>query len=189
MAFKKSLAARVKRVEAKVAAQRPETKVYTTTVGLSSGSGIAAGGIYFAELGGIIEGSGFDERIGNKIRVHKIECDGFAHGRLGVFLLKSKLAVDPTAADFTATAPPLLVGEQLGNVYTELYSHVSRGFEYHETGCTKFSRKWKAGIPVSFEDPTTGSCSHNNLYVVLVNKHGSSTFDGFLNVRVWYTDC
>jgi len=176
-------------VEAKVAARRPETKVYTTTVGLSSASAIANGTLLFADLGGIIEGTGFDERIGNKIRVHKVECDGFTAARLGVFLLKSKLAVDPAVADFTATAPPLLVGEQLGNVYTELYSHASRGFEYADVGVTKFSRKWKTGIPVSYEDPTTGSCSHNNLYVVLVNKHNSANLDGFLNVRVWYTDC
>jgi len=186
MAYKKGLVARVKRVEAKVAAQRPETKVYTTSIG-SSVTSLAAGGIEVFELGDIVEGTGFNERVGNKIRVHKVECSGTGGTRLGVFLLKSKLAVDPTATDFTDGNCPIVVANQLNNVYVELYSHVNRNWGITDSGAIKFSRKWKAGIPVSYEDPTTASCTHNNLYVVMVNKT-VSTLPAFLNVRVWYTD-
>jgi len=186
MAYKKSLAARVKRVEAKVAAQRPETKVYTA-VDFVAGGSIAAGGIDFFELGDIVEGTGFNERVGNKIRVHKVEVRGSAGVMVGVGLLKSKLAVDPAGADFEGSKIPFLKGDQLGNTYVPLYEHTAKNEATSLITMVKFSRSWKAGIPVSYEDPTTGSCSHNNLYVYGVNLQALPA-SCQLSVRVWYTD-
>jgi len=186
MAYKKSLAARVKRVEAKVARSKPEVKSYTTQVGDISTVPIST--CEYVDLNGIVQGTDNGERLGNKIRVLKIECRGTASPRLGVFLLKSKLSTPPAAADFTGEYGSVLLGNLLGNVYVELVSVALKGLSYLDNGVVRFSRSFKGGLPVSFEDGTTGSCSHNNLYVCLVNK-GVSAVHGLLTVRVWYTDC
>jgi len=187
MAYKKGLVARIKRVEAKVAKQKPETKVFTTTINGTAYT-LGSGAIDFAQLGEITEGTGFNERIGNKIRVHKVEVWGYANSSFGLVLLKSKLATDPTADDFDGIDIPRVKGEFLNNVWTVVYQHPPKGDGVvGGNRMVSFSRSWKAGIPVSFDDPATSSCTHNNLYVAVVNKTvGSGTVK--LNVRYFYTD-
>ena len=189
MAYKKSLVARVKRVEAKVAKQKPETKVYTTKVGSLGGLGTAT--LSYADLGGLVQGTDLGERIGNKIRVHKVEVFGIAGVKLGIFLLKSKLAAAPAIGDFTDTSVStygsILEGNLLNNVYVVLKQTSVKGLHYTDTGAIQFSRSWKAGIPVSFEDGTTDTVSHNNLYVVFVNRTVGTVL-GEATVRFWYTD-
>lgn len=187
MAYKKDLAARVKRVEAKVAAQKPETKVYTAVDFIPAGGTLGGNSVAYFELGDIVEGTGFNERIGNKIRVHKVEVRGLAGTMVGVVLLKSKLAVAPAIADFEGDVVPFIVGNQLGNVYVPLHEHIANKESSALISLIQFSKTFKAGIPVSYEDPTTGSCSHNNMYVVAVN-HQTLPATVQLTARVWYTD-
>jgi len=187
MAYKKDLAARVKRVEAKVAARKPETKVYTSLLQGTSGT-LNNYTLDFKELGGIVEGTGYNERIGSKIRVHKIEVWGSSDNTFGIIVLKSKLAVDPVLADFEGTTCATLTGKLVNNAYVILHQEFAKHMNQTETGIVRFVKTFKAGIPVSYEDPTTGSCSHNNLYFCAVNNTASAgNLD--LRFRVFYTDC
>ena len=190
MAYKKGLAARVKRVEAKVARNKPETKVYTTKVGSAAGV-LSANSITYADLGGIVQGSDLGERIGNKIRVHKVEVFGVCSPKPTIFLLKSKLAAAPAYADYTDSTVmqygALLDDNLLNNVYVELKRTSVKGVHYNDVGGVQFSKSWKAGIPVSFEDGTTDTVAHNNLYVVVVNNTAGAVTCG-ATVRFWYTD-
>jgi len=184
MAYKKSLAARVKRVEAKVARQKPEVKVYTDFISAL----VATNTLAFLDLGAIVEGTGFNERVGNKIRLHKVEVHGWRANELGLLLLKSKLAADPAITDFEGVYCPTVKGELLNNDYVMLHHDVPARRPYSDSEMCKFSRSWKAGIPVSYDDPTTGHCSHNNMYVVVPNLTASS-HSVYLTCRFFYTDC
>jgi len=95
-----SLVAKVNRLEKRVRNNTPEKK-YCILAGTSN---IVTGGDYGVFCTQIDEGLGTDERIGNRIRVMSVECQGDTSTPLDVYILNAKDDKDlPGAAEFVGT--------------------------------------------------------------------------------------
>lgn len=173
------MAKRLRRVEQMALSNRHEMK--NKAYGLNGA--VAAGTLTNVQLTGIARGDAVNERIGNAIKVWRIEVRGQCVDELDQFILQGHDTTGPSATDFTPNIGAMIVDNQLNSYFTEWrhYQNVQGGASF------KFVVKFKKGITVKYGGATVNDCSENLLHWSVLNR---DTTGRAINAtcRVWYTD-
>lgn len=174
------LAKRVKTLEYKVAARTPETKMQI----LSFSGTIADGAAQVLEFTAVAEGTGANERLGNKIRILRIETRGdLGADNVDMYFIQCHTTTAPAYANFASY--------QGGHITID--STNTRFTEWNYTNGRKFSdnagmrRVFTLGMNSKFNGSASTSCVDNRLFVVVKNDTGSTQTCEFVG-RMWFTD-
>lgn len=177
----KSMKGRVSKLEAQMRARKPEMKIHPR---LSTPT-VPPLGIEARELPTLDAGPGISDRIGNQIRIHKIECRFDCGGPgVDVFLIKSSDETAPVASDFFPQQTGGLLPNATNSPFTVL-RHFYRTGDIHDG---RFVYKSKQGILVQYRGTTAFDCIKNNFWLVF--KNGSAGSRIIPNCTyIHYTDC
>jgi len=136
-------------------------------------------------LHNIAQGSGQFQRIGNKIRVYRIEFRGICDIGLDLYLLQGHNGGEPDFLDFQQRRGGFLLSDKTNTEFSE-WVHFS---PTQSAGPSNFkrSRHWKNGLIVRFDGATGNDVIDNSLYITVVNNSGVAQTTDY-SVRVWYTD-
>jgi len=184
-------AKKIKNLELKVRNNTPETKY----LHLNGQVTIVTGGDYGVFLTQIVEGLGSEERVGNRIRVKSVECQGETATPIDVYLVKAQDDKDlPAAADFSSTYAGAFTREERLHTYKQTMS----GNWATPQSATVFTYPFKisksfgpSGLLVEFDAAggAYGDCTRNSLWLMLCNRSPIGTSQrATYNVRVTYTD-
>lgn len=178
----KGVMTRMKRVERRVNALKPEMKHQTFTIATVITTGAP---LINANLTNISQGDGQGRRTGNKIKVWRIEIRGVASSQLDTLVVQSHGGTPPAAANFTAGEGTFITDDDLNTSFTE-WRHY-RNLSTQDNGAPyKLTVRFKTGINVHYDGISTTPAS-NGLYWVGYN--GTATDRPVnLTARVWYTD-
>lgn len=174
---------RLRRVERQAYINRGEMKTQTTNISGLVGSG----SLSIAKPCLIGTGGDIDQRVGNKIRVWRIECRGTADSRVDLFILQKKQTDDPVITDFTTVKGCYLTDSVNTTKFTEWRHYRNQEIGATGDGTVKFSHSFRNGMVVRYSGPNTTNLADNELQVVAVNRHTASA-SVTVNVRIWYTD-
>lgn len=170
-----------------VAYSRPEMKIITYEYNYAT----ATGGTDIADdvlqqislCGGISEGTGVDERIGEKIRIWRVEVRGVSDVGLDHYLLQKHSVTGPIEADFTDEPGAFILSAATNSKFSEWKHYRS----FNSTGALdalKFVQSFPTGLIVKYNGTTIHS---NDLVFCSLNRFGSAQGVS-CNIRVWYTD-
>lgn len=177
----RSISSRLARVEKMARNNRAEMKSVTWT---SSGT-IATSTINTLEMTSIGHGTGINERIGDRIKVWRIEIRGEGLNKLDHYILQKHGTQNPTYADFGSGAYAF-VDDSSSSLWTEWLSFRNM---YHAVGVIVPHRqvlKFPRGIVVKYQD-ATAPAKDNGLLFVSRNTTPDPQ-DQNLSIRMWYTD-
>lgn len=173
---------RVKKVERQVKAAY---EMKTATASLSGATATGTWGLIRPCR--VAQGADINERIGNKIRVHRIEVRGTLDFRIDIYILQKKIATDPVLADLTTVTGAYFDDNKNGSSYVEWAHHGSQMDGAGGQGRLKLSRKFPGGMVVHFSGPAGADIVDNELQIGVLNLSGT-TLGYALSCRVWYTD-
>lgn len=173
---------RIRRLEAKVRANRPEMRTFLTPFSITAASGAAS---ITVGLTNITQGDNVNNRNGTRIKVWRVEVRGLGATAARLHLIQQHGSSTPVYASYTGD----FLNSDVNNTrFTEWATHPSTsnpGNSLSIDGNFKFSRKFK-GMVVKY-DGSTATPVENGLLLQLVNNSGSSeTYTG--TVCVWFTD-
>jgi len=185
-------ARKITSLEKRVRNNTPEKK-YCILAGSTT---IVTNGDYGVFLTQIIEGLGSDERVGNRIRVLSVECQGETGTPLDVYLLNARDDKDlPGAAEFVGIEAGSFTRPERAHTYKHVMSGNWGSSQTTATFSTYPYRITKDfgpnGIIVEFDNATGNytDCIRNPLWL-FINNHspiGSSQRMSY-NTKVVYTD-
>lgn len=175
------LSKKLKRMERQIYRNRPEMKSVTVTL---NGT-VANNAFSLAQPCRIASGTTLAARIGDKIRVYRIEARGSVDNRLDCYIIQKKTSADPTANSFGPREGAYIVDSENTNRFTE-WVHYRNGNLLGNGPC-KFSKKFKGGIVVKYNNDTSTGVVDNEIVVGVLNRSGSGR-DVDISVRLWYTD-
>lgn len=173
---------RIKRIEHQVYRNRPEMK----TITFNSEPSLADNSLVNILLTNIANGSDINERIGDKIRVYRVELRGWTDVTLDNYLIQCKTTTVPTVANFTTSGGAYIVDSDNTSRFTEWKHYRNQ----HVTGGTtpiKMSHSFKGGILVKYNGPLSTNGVDNQLVFTILNRSGATRQANF-TCRVWYTD-
>lgn len=172
---------RLKRVERIANANRGEMKMATWT---SSGT-VTQGTQNVLDLTSLIQGVGDDQRVGNRIKVWRIEVRGYAIGQLDHYILQKHGTVNPVYTDF-GTGAYAFVDAGSTNKFTEWLSFRSLCITPGSNASYREVLKFPMGLVVHYDDSTTQPVQNGVLFV----SRNTTTVDYAQNfsLRIWYTD-
>lgn len=175
---------RLKTIERQVYRNRPEMK--TTTVNVTAS--IATNQISIAQPCRMAQGTNGSERIGDRIRVWRIECRGLTNGRLDHFILQQKTTTAPSLATFTANPGAFINDLDNTNKFTE-WSHYRNlsASDVSKVCPLKQTVKFRGGMVVKYNGAGTTDIVDNEISVVVLNR-SAVTNDVSYTIRMWYTD-
>lgn len=174
------VAKRLKKVERQVRLNRPELKTFST--GLSAL--LATNTLSVVKPCNIAQGVDVNERVGNKIRVWRIEVRGTCDNRLDNLIIRKSTATDPVITDFRGT-PGSYVLDEKRTQFIELVHRQSRDTNSNAT--FKMSHKFRGGLVVSYNGPAGTDGIDNEVVWCVVNRQAISLATT-CSVRVWFTD-
>lgn len=175
------VAKRLKVMERQIYRNRPEMK--TATVSLNGT--ISNNTLSLLQPCRLATGTTVASRIGDKIRVYRIEVRGAINNRIDSYIIQQKTTTQPSIASFGAREGCYLLDSLNTNQFTE-WVHYRNGNMLGD-GPAKFSKKFKGGIVVKYNGDLSTSVCDNEIVVVLVNRSGGGR-NADLSVRMWYTD-
>ena len=188
-----SLTKRVKRVERRAAFNKPEMKSITVSLNAMTGTGgtlLADNAVTLLQPCRITQGTGVAERIGDKIRVWRIEVRGVADAGLDQFLIQNHTASDPGISSFTSQIGCYLLDSENNKRFTEWLhyrNYYSAGAVSGDVSPMKFVQKFRNGIIVKYNGAASTSVVDNAINYVCVNRTGGNRAIN-CTLRMWYTD-
>jgi len=187
-----ALVKRVKRVERRAALNKPEMKTITLTLnGFSStgGTPVANNSVQLLQPCRIAEGTGINDRIGDKIRVWRIEVRGLSDIGLDHYIMQNHTSSDPGISSFGSRCGAYLLDSENNKRFTEWihYRNYYTGNIQTDACSLKFHQKFKNGIIVKYNGSASTSVVDNAVNYVIVNRSGSAGSCS-LSLRMWYTD-
>lgn len=171
---------RLKRVERQVRSQRPEMKVYHVT----STTAVSTGAVGLVQLSDITQGDGVGQRVGNRIKIWRVEIRGEIDAGASVLLLQCHTGATVSYGELDLSRGAGVSPQFLNSKYTEwAFTNVTP----HQTTYNpiRIIRKFR-GMEVTYPDSTT-TALRNRLTLVIQNVTGSS-INKSLSARVWFTD-
>lgn len=175
------MAKRLKTIERRVNAAKPEMKhaTFDLTSTVTAGTAVVGG------LTGISQGDTINTRAGDRIKVWRVEIRGTASSLLDTYVLQAHGATAPVAADFNSTFGAFVLDSSLNTRFTE-WRHYRNLNEGANDAGYKVVIRFKTGIVVKYNG-TTSTPVQNGLYFVALNRGGSDRPTA-LTARIWYTD-
>lgn len=175
------LAKRIKKIEKKQLKNSSETKYKSFGINTS----IATGTIFPVSLVDIPEGTGNDERVGDIIRLLKVEVRGVSANQLDIYLLRGATVTSPVVANFGSTIGAFLLDSQLNN-FKELV-HYRNLYTSTLVDSIKFTKNFGTGTIVKYNGSASTACISNKLWLVVLNRDPSSKSVNF-SIRVSFKD-
>ena len=172
---------RLRKVEALARSNRPEVK--TTTI-VAAGN-LAAGSLVNVNSTTIAEGTGPDERIGDRIHIKRIEIRGLIDPDLDAHIIKCNSTTKPTAAVFTSGVGTFLLDSEIGSRFREIL-HYRNGTSIEDFNST-FSVNRKLGYSCRFSGSLSSTAQIGGTVVTLINRNTAAKNYAF-TVRLYYTD-
>lgn len=154
-------------------------------MGISTGNSIPSGGhIYTSLANGIAQGSDVNQRIGNRIKVKKIEVVG-NYGNAGAGLIGAALCWNLSQqATFSSVTDRVGVWPWKDNAI--VYSYATVGQQGGSTAF-RFQKTFPGlGKEVRFDKDAQVPLDHPTL--LLTNDTAAASSGTAWNFRVWYTD-
>lgn len=188
-----SLAKRVKRVERRAAFNKPEMKTVTLSLNAFTSTGgttLADNTVTLLQPCRIAQGTGINDRIGDKIRVWRIEVRGLSDNGLDHYIIQNHTSSNPGITSFTSQIGSYLLDSENNKRFTEWIHY--RNY-YTGSGATtttpslKFHQKFRNGIIVKYNGAASTSIVDNEVSYVAVNRTGTN-LSANLSLRMWYTD-
>lgn len=176
-----ALRKKVRSIERQMYRQRPE--MLTATVSISGT--VAANAVTNLKPCQLAEGTGVAERLGDKIRVYRIEVRGQCSTNADVYLIQKKSTSDPTAASFGSTKGGYLLDSLNTNQFTE-WRHYRNPNVFSGGGAIKFSKSFRGGHVVKYNGSAGTNVVADELIVSILNRD-TTTSAVDLAVRIWYT--
>lgn len=174
---------RVKILERKVRAQRPEMKHQT----FGNSGNIVSGAGAFIDITAIQQGDNESQRSGNYIRVWRVEVRGNCSNNLDQFVLQSHNATIPTIANFSGLSGSMINDQDLNTQYTEWKHYTNNNQQAGDVNSFKYIVKFSKGLTVKYNGSTSATCVDNRLIWAIVNRSGV-TRPMNATCRVWFTD-
>ena len=177
---KASLEKRVGKVERRVAASKPEMKYQsgdeTVVIPPNTSNTVT--------MTTIAQGTDVYQRIGNKIKVWRIEIRGFCEPVCSNYLIQSKGENIPVSVDFGGSNGAYLDNEDAQNNFVEWKYHKNPNY----SNSLNLTQSFKNGIVVGYKGPLANDYASNQLHFVTLNR---DTQNRVLNGswKIWYTDC
>lgn len=171
---------RLRRMETQIRRNRPEMKNKI----FSSSANVAAGALTNQTLTNIDQGDDIDERIGNNIRIWRIEVRGNLAVGLDQLVVQQHTTTSPTYASFTTTQGAMIIASNTNSLFTEWHHYntrVSSGEQF------RYFVKFPKGMVVHFNGTAGTSGCRNEVALTTVNNT-AGTLGLSYNARVWYTD-
>lgn len=174
---------RLKRVERIQRARKPEMK--TATYPISAGT-IASGVLSTTQITSINQGDSGSERVGDKIRVFRVEVRGTCGAELDTYILQKHGQDNPVAGDFNSTTGAFLVDTIANKKYTEWAHCVNYGIAYNDQPRFRRVVSFKNGMIVRFNGATATPVDNGLLFCALNRSSTTHSIDA--TCRIWYTD-
>ena len=181
MPYKKAtLTKRVARVEAQQRRQRPVMKHASFQVSNALGTNTAN----VKNICALATGSKVTERVGNKIKVFRVEIRGILDPGLDLYLVQAHTNDTPAISSFSVNRGPFLTPDNVNTKLTEWMHYSVPDINAHN-----FKRfvRFRNGIVVKYNGSATTNTTDNVLFVCTVNR-STSTQSVDCNIRIWYTD-
>lgn len=187
-----ALVKRVKRVERRSALNKPEMKSISLSFnGFTStgGTPVPVNSVQLLQPCRIAEGTGINDRIGDKIRVWRIEVRGLSDIALDHYIMQNHTSSDPGISSFGSRAGAYLLDSENNKRFTEWihYRNYYTGDSNTNACSLKFHQKFKNGIIVKYNGAASTSVVDNAVNYVIVNRSGSACAAS-ISLRMWYTD-
>lgn len=176
-----TIAKRLKRVEIQTRRNKAEMKMQDFNVQGAVADGAIAS---VMELTAITEGSGANERHGNKIRIHRVEVRGNLGGdNVDLYLIQCHTTTVPSYVSFNAYMGGHTTVDTSNTQFTEWrYCNGKRFKDFNG-----IRQSFKYGYTAKYNAALSTSCVDNRLVVIVKNDTGASATVE-ISGRVWYTD-
>lgn len=178
------VAKRLKKIEYQVYRNRPEMKTRTI---LANGN-VDSANIQTLRPCQIAQGSGVTNRIGDKIRIWRIECRGVHTNAIDAYIIQNKTNTLPAITDFNAVNGSYLLDNVNTTKFTEWVHYKNMYVNDDDYAPVKFSKKFKGGIVVKFAGAATTDIVDNEILIVLRSINAGGTKPYSLTTRIWFTD-
>lgn len=176
------VAKRLRIMERQIALNKAETKCIT----FNTSSEVAVNAALTIRLTDIAQGTGVTERIGNKIRIMRIEVRGASDYGLDYYLIQGHAAIVPTANAFGGSQGAYILNNYTNNRYTEWAHFKPRAEVAAVANPVKFARRFNM-MQVNYDGPNGTDGEKNNVFLVILNRSAAQRGTD-VNVRVWYKD-
>lgn len=180
---RKNLATRVTKLERTT---KPEMK---QAVWSSSGT-LAVDAIYVRAFPALNQGDAFNQRIGNQVRLHKIDCKTSNELNVSHLLIKANTATPPTAADFVGFQGSMFVLPDSSARYQIIDEYQPSGDNAaidvgSLTGHLKYHNSY--GTVIKYRGGSGNDQTGTTFYYVCINKT-SSTISPLMTAKIYYSD-
>lgn len=173
---------RVKRLEAKVKAQRPEMRTLIISINVSPTAGTLGTPINLTSL---LQGDGVANRSGTRIKVWRVEIRGFSHAALDNYLIQLHGTTIPVLGTFSGGTGSFIASSENNTRFTEWLHHPTK-VDDNVIDRFKMTQKFPRGITVKY-DGNTAAPVDNGLYFCVLNRSGTTrTVDA--TCCIWFTD-
>lgn len=181
MVYKKgTLAKRVSRVEAQQRRQRPVMKMRTFQFTPSLLTNTAL----FENICSVASGSEVSNRIGNKIKVFRVEVRGIVDPGIDLFLIQAHTNDAPSITTFTTSRGCYIDTQNTDTKISEWWHYSVPDVVAHNF---KRTQRFRNGFVVKYNGTSGTNTVDNVLYVGAVNR-STSTQAADMGIRIWYTD-
>lgn len=137
------------------------------------------------ELTRIGEGTGNDERNGNKLNILRIDVRGKpVNDNLDIYLIQAHTTTDPAYTDFSPHVGGHIFENRTNTRFTEW--RYSNGRRFVENSGMRHS--FRLGYVAKYINDQTTGCVDNKLYLVVKNNTGADVLVTDFAVKVWFRD-
>lgn len=179
------MAKRLRRVEKLASSNKSEMKHKSFT----RQAAIATGNLTALNLTSISLGNDVNQRVGNKVKIWRVEIRGEVQSSFNSFLIQSHTGAAPDVGDFNLTVGygAMLKDETLNSKFTEWKYFRNSQLQSNEKGALRIIQHFKNGIVVKFNGSTADAVDNSLFYVC---QNPTASIDTTINVtcRIWYTD-
>ena len=182
---RKTLGAKVQRIQRTLAERKPEMKAQ----GNATTGSCLNGAVALIELSAIAEGDEGYARDGLQVKLHRVFYTAACYlagttnpvAGLDAYLVSVKDTSTPVYADFVAARG----GTINKNTFVTWHQHITGGEQ--NNAIVQNSHSFQFPMKLHFDGPASTTCIKNKTYLVIKNNTGS-TVDYHLSYRIWYTD-
>lgn len=173
---------RLRRVERIAALRKPEMKMQDFNyVNATLADGALA---TIVELTAIAEGTGVNERIGNRIKIHRIEVRGtLGAENVDAYIIQGHTTTAPVYANFYAYQGSHLLADDSHTKFTE-WRYINGRTFIDRSG---LRHRFPIGYTAKYNANLSTSCVDNRLWFVVKNDTGAAVSVEY-SLRVWFTD-
>lgn len=178
------VAKRLRSMERHIAFNTGETKIISRNITTA----VAANALTFLEFTSIGQGTGVNARIGNKIRLLRAECRGFAGPNLDFYIISSSSSRAPVIADFALSGGAYMLNNLYNSPFTEWVHKGTVNNQYSTvSNPIKIFKSFPMGMVTKYTNTGGSDGEKNRLFLVVVNRDTvSHSVD--INTRTWYRD-